>query len=185
MNSESANEQTPQPASAEQIPPTKQARPEADSKRQKTQPPEAARQSGASSKEPSASWFGWSVLCGTLALALIVTVLAVSRSVVNPCTDDAEVFANFFGMAPQVEGPIVELPIRDNQYVKAGELLLVIDERPYRYALERAISQRAALEGQIEDQKRHIRSQVSGIHVAPGRRKEQCLQPRCHDCDYY
>ncbi len=166
MNSESANEQTPQPGSAEQVPPTKEAKPKPDSEPQKTQPPEAARQSGASSKEPSASRLGWSVLCGTLALALIVTVLAVSRSVVNPRTDDAEVFANFIGMAPQVEGPIVELPIRDNQYVKAGELLLVIDERPYRYALERAISQKAALEGQIEDQKRHIRSQVSGIHVA-------------------
>jgi multidrug resistance efflux pump len=29
----------------------------------------------------------------------------------------------------------MELPIRDNQYVKAGDLLFVVDERPYRYAL--------------------------------------------------
>lgn len=90
----------------------------------------------------------------------------MSRSIVNPRTDDAEVFANLIGMAPQVEGPVVEFPIRDNQYVKAGDLLFVVDERPYRYALQRAVSERAALEGQIEDRRRHIRSQLSGVHVA-------------------
>jgi multidrug efflux system membrane fusion protein len=96
----------------------------------------------------------------------IVVLIAVSRAVVNPRTDDAEVFANFIGMAPQVDGPIMQLPIRDNQYVKAGDLLFVVDERPYRYALERALSQQAALEGQIEDRRRSINSEISGVHVA-------------------
>ncbi len=151
-----------------------EAKPDPDSKSrepQRARSPEASKldsgtQGEVSSKEPGASWLGWVALSSIVVLALLVTFLAVLRSVVNPRTDDAEVFANFIGMAPQVEGPIVELPIRDNQYVKAGQLLLIIDERPYRYALERAISQQAALEGQIEDQKRHIRSQVSGVHVA-------------------
>src|SRR5580698_3299577 len=39
-----------------------------------------------------------------------------------PRTDDAEVFANFIGIAPQVEGPITRLNVRDNQFVKQGEL---------------------------------------------------------------
>ena len=99
-------------------------------------------------------------------LASIVVLIAVGRAVENPRTDDAEVFANFIGMAPQVDGPIMQLPIRDNQYVKAGDLLFVVDERPYRYALERAPSQQAALEGQIEDRRRSINSQISGVHVA-------------------
>src|ERR1700739_4679054 len=66
-----------------------------------------------------------------------------------PRTDDAEVFANFIGIAPQVEGHIMRLNVRDNQFVKQGELLYEIDERPYEYALERALSDQAALEGQI------------------------------------
>jgi membrane fusion protein, multidrug efflux system len=109
---------------------------------------------------------GWLLLVCVLILASIVVVFAVSRAVENPRTDDAQVFANFIGMAPQVDGPIMELPIRDNQYVKAGELLFVVDERPYRYALERALSQQFALEGQIEDRRRSINSQISGVHVA-------------------
>jgi multidrug efflux system membrane fusion protein len=99
-------------------------------------------------------------------LAGAIAILAVARAVDHPRTDDAEVLANFIGMAPQVEGPIMELPIRDNQYVRAGDLLFVIDERPYQYALERALSQQAALEGQIEDRQRYINSQISGVHVA-------------------
>jgi membrane fusion protein, multidrug efflux system len=109
---------------------------------------------------------GWLLLGCVVLLASIVVVIAVGRAVENPRTDDAEVFANFIGMAPQVDGPIMQLPIRDNQYVKAGDLLFVVDERPYRYALERAISQQAALEGQIEDRHRSINSQISGVHVA-------------------
>jgi len=109
---------------------------------------------------------GWLLLGCVVLLASIVVLIAVGRAVENPRTDDAEVFANFIGMAPQVDGPIMQLPIRDNQYVKAGDLLFVVDERPYRYALERALSQQAALEGQIEDRRRSINSQISGVHVA-------------------
>src|SRR3984885_15289699 len=60
-----------------------------------------------------------------------------------PRTDDAEIFANFIGIAPQVEGPITRLNVRDNQFVKQGELLFEIDDRPYQYALERALSEQA------------------------------------------
>src|SRR5579875_3936763 len=85
--------------------------------------------------------------------ALAVGCFAIARSVYNPRTDDCEVFANLIGMAPQVDGPITQLPIRDNQFVKQGDLLFQIYPRPYQYALERATSDQAALEGQIEDRR--------------------------------
>jgi multidrug efflux system membrane fusion protein len=107
------------------------------------------------------------LLLGCVVLvSFIVVLIAVRRAVTNPRTDDAEVLANFIGMAPQVDGPIMQLPIHDNQYVKAGDLLFVVDERLYRYALERALSEQSALEGQIEDRRRSINSQISGVHVA-------------------
>jgi multidrug efflux system membrane fusion protein len=56
--------------------------------------------------------------------------------------------------------------VRDNQFVKKGELLYEIDERPYQYALERALSEQAALEGQIADEQRRINALVSGVSVA-------------------
>src|SRR5215471_5954349 len=94
-----------------------------------------------------------SVLC-----ALISGLLVLHANTENPRTDDAEVFANFIGVAPVVGGPIMKLNVADNQLVKQGDLLFDIDERPYAYALEQAKSQRAALEGQIVDQGRTIAS---------------------------
>jgi multidrug efflux system membrane fusion protein len=83
-----------------------------------------------------------------------------------PRTEDAEVFANFIGIAPQVDGPLIRLNVQDNQFVKKGELLYEIDERPYQYALEAATSQQATLEGQIADEQRKIAALVSGVSVA-------------------
>lgn len=97
----------------------------------------------------------------------IITGSLVTRSIIlNPRTDDAEVFANFIGMAPVVSGPIMQLNVVDNQYVKQGQLLLDIDERPYAYALELAKSDQAALEGNIVDEGRRIASQSSAVGVA-------------------
>src|SRR5689334_19140315 len=83
-----------------------------------------------------------------------------------PRTDDTEIFANFIGIAPQVEGPILHFGVRDNQFVKQGDLLFSIDDRPYRYALEKALSEQAALEGQISDEARRIAAQVSAVSVS-------------------
>jgi len=107
-------------------------------------------------------WMSVGIPLAAIVLGLVV-LYHVNRS---PRTDDAEVSANFIGIAPQVEGPIIRLNVRDNQFVKKGERLYEIDERPYQYALERALSEQAALEGQIVDEQRKINALVSGVSVA-------------------
>ena len=109
---------------------------------------------------------GRALVTGTFLLTVAVAVSASMVAMRHPRTDDAEVFANFIGMAPLVDGPIVQLSVRDNQQVHAGDLLFVIDDRPYRYALERALSNQKALEGQVKNERRHIYSEISGVHVA-------------------
>ena len=74
------------------------------------------------------------IVLGTIVLSIDVTRLYY----LYPRTDDAYIRANIVGMAPHVSGPIVELPVHDNQHVKAGTLLLVVDPRPYRSALDKA-----------------------------------------------
>src|SRR5271168_4311594 len=98
--------------------------------------------------------------------AALLGLLALYRANHYPRTDDAEVFANFIGIAPQVDGPIVRLNVRDNQFVRKGDLLFEIDERPYQYALERAVSNQEALEGQIVDEQRRIAALVSAVSVS-------------------
>ena len=112
------------------------------------------------------------ILVGRILSALIVTgaivlgLVVVYHADLHPRTDDSEILANFIGIAPQVEGPVARLNVRDNQFVKKGDLLFEIDDRPYRYALEKSISEQATLEGQISDERRKIAAQVSGVSVA-------------------
>src|ERR1700760_2008994 len=103
---------------------------------------------------------------GIFALTLVLGLLVAWRADHRPRTDDAEVFANLIGIAPQVEGPIVELKVHDNEFVRKGELLFVIDPRAYQYALEKAESAQSSLEGQISDEQRRIAAQVSEVSVA-------------------
>jgi len=107
-------------------------------------------------------WLSLGIVTGAVLLGLIV----LYRQNYHPRTDDAEVFANFIGIAPQVDGPLIRLNVRDNQFVKKGDLLYEIDERPYEYALERVISEQAALEGQISDERRRIAALVSAVSVS-------------------
>src|SRR5579871_1769458 len=102
------------------------------------------------------------IVTGAIALGLVV----IYRTNSYPRTDDSEILANFIGIAPQVEGPLVRLSVHDNQFVKKGDLLFEIDDRPYRYALEKALSEQATLEGQISDEHRRIAAQVSAVSVA-------------------
>jgi multidrug efflux system membrane fusion protein len=97
---------------------------------------------------------------------MLLGLAVIYRANYYPRTEDSEILANFIGIAPQVEGPILRLNVRDNQFVKQGDLLFEIDDRPYRYALERAISEQAALEGQIADERRRIASLVSAVSVS-------------------
>jgi multidrug efflux system membrane fusion protein len=102
-----------------------------------------------------------------IVLGAVAAVAAVLHRVnVHPQTDDAEVFANLIGIAPEVEGRIVKINVKDNQLVRKGDLLFEIDPIPYEYALEKARSQQAALEGQIRDLRRRIDAQTSAIRAA-------------------
>ena len=110
-------------------------------------------------------------LARKLKIAILVATALTGMLVVYilnyyPRTDTAVVFANYIGIAPQVDGPITHFYVRENQYVKAGDPLFEIDPRPYEYALERAKSEQQMLEGQIVDESRTIASQVSGVSVS-------------------
>ena len=59
-----------------------------------------------------------------VAAAFLTGALVIIRTNNHPRTDDAEVFANFIGIAPQVDGPITQLAVQDNQFRKAGRALV-------------------------------------------------------------
>ena len=89
------------------------------------------------------------ILAVIVAIDLILGLYVLRMYYVHPRTDDAYVRANTIGVAPQVSGTIVALPVRDNQHVKKGDLLFVVDPRPYQAELDLATAQLALTELQI------------------------------------
>lgn len=76
---------------------------------------------------------------GLLVLAAVAIGWFVYRTYyANPRTDDAYIHANTASLAAHVSGQIVQLPIKDNQRVRKGDLLFVVDPRPYKLALDSA-----------------------------------------------
>jgi multidrug resistance efflux pump len=74
-------------------------------------------------------------------LAVLSTLLWYWDYVVNPWTRDGQVRAEVIQITPRVSGPIVELPLEDNQFVKAGSLLFRIDPRTFKASLDQARAQ--------------------------------------------
>jgi multidrug efflux system membrane fusion protein len=103
---------------------------------------------------------------GVVIAAVVTLLLVVLDTDRHPRTDDASVRANFIEIAPEVSGRLAQLPVKDNAYVKQGELLFVIDPRDYEYALRQALSDQENLEQRIIDTKRKIAAQNSAVEAA-------------------
>ncbi|MEO7541789.1 MAG: HlyD family secretion protein [Sphingomicrobium sp.] len=100
-----------------------------------------------------------------IALLLIVPLLLIIgggyywlASGGRVATDDAAIKQDIVSVSAQVNGPIIEVAVRNGQSVKQGALLFRIDPAPFRVALQQAEAQLAAarLQNQL------LRSQSAG-----------------------
>ena len=90
------------------------------------------------------------IIVGTLVGAAVCVFLYAQHYQRYPETDNAYVQADVVRVAPRVGGPVVDLPVHDNQWVQRGDLLIQIDPTDYQVQLEEAQGQLAATEAQID-----------------------------------
>ncbi|HED2406476.1 TPA: HlyD family secretion protein [Klebsiella michiganensis] len=83
------------------------------------------------------------------ALAIIAAWLVWNYYTQSPWTRDGKVRAEQVGVTPQVSGSILQLNVRDNQLVKAGDVLFRIDDTPYKIALLNARAQLAKAKAEV------------------------------------
>src|SRR5262245_51684026 len=109
---------------------------------------------------------------------LLITLAAVAAAVVlgramweaymgAPWTRDGTVRVYVVTMAPQVAGQIVQLPVKDNQSVHKGDLLLVIDPTDYKIAvsLREAAVQQAQANMQNVEREAQRRQELTSLAV--------------------
>jgi membrane fusion protein (multidrug efflux system) len=73
-------------------------------------------------------------------------------------TDDAQIKQDIVSVSAQVNGPIVQVFVKDGAQVKRGDVLFRIDPQPYQVALEQAQAQYAAAQLQTSQ----LRTQAAG-----------------------
>ncbi|MCB1413059.1 MAG: HlyD family secretion protein [Xanthobacteraceae bacterium] len=111
-------------------------------------------------------------------IRMTVTALAVAAAVVagwylwrtyeeSPWTRDGRVRANVVMVAPDVAGALVDIRVRDNQEVRIGDVLFVVDPARYKLAVVQAEAMlagaRSVLEQRQEEQARRERLSAASI----------------------
>lgn len=110
-------------------------------------------------------------------LTLIIVLIAVATVsfkyrdyINNPWTRNGQIMSYVIQVTPRVTGPIVKLPIRNNQSVKAGELLFEIDPRTFKASLDQAranydqtLDDIAVMQKQVEAAKANVSQSQSSI----------------------
>ncbi len=93
--------------------------------------------------------------------------------VTNPWTRNGQVRAQVIQINPRVTGPIVNLPIQDNQFVEAGDLLFEIDPRTFDAAVKQAEADLNAARVQVDEAKDKADRAVRIRKRDPGAMSEQ------------
>ncbi|RZN18173.1 efflux RND transporter periplasmic adaptor subunit [Bradyrhizobium sp. Leo121] len=109
-----------------------------------------------------------------------VTIAAVAAAILagwwlwrlyedTPWTRDGRVRANVVNVAPDVAGAVIDLRVKDNQQVKIGDILFVVDPARYQLALEEAeataAGAKATLDERQEEQDRREKLSAAAISV--------------------
>lgn len=80
----------------------------------------------------------WSATLCLFAVAVVAALSIWSRYEKRPWTRDGRVRADVVRVASDMGGLVTQVQVRDNQRVKAGQLLLVLDQPRFAAALEKA-----------------------------------------------
>ncbi len=81
-------------------------------------------------------------------------------------TDDAYVETTMVNVSPRVSGQIEEVYVTDNQHVKAGDLVAVIDDADYKIKLEQADSSYEKIKLDQSNAKANLNAAESNIALA-------------------
>ncbi len=90
------------------------------------------------------------VLLIAVIVAIVLAVIIWWRNRGYESTDDAYIEGRIVALAPKVSGRLVEVLVRDNQAVEAGQVLARIDPRDYQAKLDQAQASVAAARAKAE-----------------------------------
>jgi multidrug resistance efflux pump len=96
----------------------------------------------------------WSVTALLILAATLAALQLWDRYEEAPWTRDGHVFADVVKVSPDVSGLVTEVAVHDNQVVRKGQLLFVVDRPRYEDALAQADAAVAAAQATLDQTRR-------------------------------
>lgn len=106
------------------------------------------------------------VACIVIAVVAVLTGFYIHNEMKYQSTDDAYVETTTVNVSPRVSGQIEEVYVTDNQHVKAGDLVAVIDAEDYKIRLEQADSMYEKIKLDQANAKANLKAADSAIALA-------------------
>lgn len=101
-----------------------------------------------------------------IAILLVAAGFYVVKEMQYESTDDAYVETTTVNVAPRVSGQIEEVYVTDNQHIKEGDLVAVIDDADYQVKLEQADSNYEKIKLNQSNAKANLAAAESNITLA-------------------
>jgi multidrug resistance efflux pump len=97
-----------------------------------------------------------------LLVAIVVAYFVYQGWIDRPWTRDGQVRADIVKIAPRVSGYIVEVAVKDNQFIRKGELLFRIDPSSYQLSVDTA-------QVQLQQARENVAALEAGVKAAAAR----------------
>ena len=111
------------------------------------------------------------ILIGIVTLGLVYGGYKYNHSLSHETTDDAQVEQNMTPIIPRVTGYIQKIYVKDNQFVKKGDTLFVIDNSDYIVKVEEAKAALLAAQSSFEVSKADVGTAQSSVSVSDANAK--------------
>jgi membrane fusion protein (multidrug efflux system) len=88
-----------------------------------------------------------------IAIVVVIALIALFfywRSTFTEDTDDAQVDGNLYQVSSRVAGQVIDVKVTEEQLVKKGDLIAVIDPTDYQVALDQAMADLATAQAQYQ-----------------------------------
>jgi len=106
------------------------------------------------------------ILALVLIGALIFTVKEYLYYQNHETTDDAQIDADISPVVARVSGYVNEIRFQDNQFVRAGDTLVVLDDRDYKIKLQQAIAALTSARQSVNVSQSNVSEARTGITTA-------------------
>ncbi len=108
----------------------------------------------------------FSIFALVLIVGLVVGLLYVRYKKTHISTDDAFVEGTVYTVSSRIDGTVEEVFVKDNQFVKKGELLVRLDRSPYEKKLNEALAALKAQRAMLDELGASLRAQKKKVEAA-------------------